>query len=366
MAKPKPEVTGRLIFENMSDHDLRAQQIDTNDPKSFSGIVDHPPDPTEDLRFVARYESNNSETCAYGHLHRRGFVLENSASARFLIGKDCAADHYGLQWSRLENDVKTAAKRRGDLLWLDRAVELLLSHEQQLKEIANSPAVAAVDDLRRQIHTIPGPLLQYFQGGSDERGKMLSATYRVEDPLKQRKLIEATGDELDKAVQDGASPAVISEIRKRLQAARVTKQYTFVSRGVLRRPASNLFVQSRPLRDRLAEAVGSSLAQMNNVKVLDISGRRIDLVSKSVKEAAERIDRLLSECNEAEELFLPNVLEGLATLFDGEEFKAYNMRRIAEGFSIAYQGETIMVTRPQTLAAEDFRLSPLLKESSGL
>lgn len=363
MAIRKEKFTGKLIVPDFSDTQLRDVILFTADPMSLGKVADCPPSWDEDLEFIAQYEASEQLVCAFGHWHSRGFALRGLDGRVYLIGRDCALLHYGLEWNTFVADVDRKLSRQEDLRWLHKVSRAILDSEERLREIVKSPEVEAFDELRKQVRRLPEAVFRAFSEAAAGRDTWMRASFPERDLAAERKATERAYE----AWQHSVSKGQPKHIQDRLKAAwrRSEKDIilTDVTKAILRCPAKTVFLRETRMAPRLARLVEDICAQARNLDTPQMIAHR-STIARSMTDAASLFDEILSELHEADRLFAPATLDALETLFSGVEYRGVEAKRTAVGMWFEDRSGEAELKRPEALRPIDFSLLKRVREDT--
>jgi hypothetical protein len=320
----------------------------------------NPPRQDEDLEFVAQYTSNETLICAFGHRHKRGFLLRGDHDLHYLIGKDCASEHYGLEWDAFVRTVSRHVERQQSLRWLHEVSQRVLDASDDLDAVISSPSVAAFDALRVTVKTLPGDIYDAFFHAAKELDTWMRSTFRERDLREERRRKEKAYEAWQASLKDNdTKPSERNRLKREWERAEKATIYSMMTKPILRCPARSVFIGSK-MALRL-EAIRKDL--MAQAATLQGSQRwHPDMVARSLSDTAKKFDAILGELNEAVNLFTPETLDLLALFFSGEEYRTFNIERLADGLSFEPRhGTTFVLRRPARLRVSDFSLYDRLR-----
>ncbi len=360
MARLKEAYTGKLNVRQYSDTELRSVALSTDDPISLGTMSDQPPRHDEDLEFVAQYTSGETLVCAFGHHHKRGFLLKGEDDLHHLIGKDCAAEHYGLEWDAFVKSVKTSVDRQRSLRWLHEVSQRILDSGEELEAIVKSPSVAAFDALRVTIRGLPGDIYDAFHYSAKELDTWMRSTFCERDLREERRRKEKAYETWQASLKDrDIRSSERNRLKREWEKAEKASVYSRVTKPILRCPARSLFVGGK-MALRLGSIHRDLMAQATN---LQGSQRwHPDMVARSLSETAKQFDAIIAELTDAVNLFSPDTLDCLKLLFSGEEYHTLIVERLADGLSFEpRRGTAVVLRRPQDLKPLAFSLYDRLR-----
>ncbi len=360
VSRPKLAYTGKLNVRDYSDVELRTVKLSTDDPESLGKISSGPPRDDEDLEFVSQYTASETLICAFGHRHKRGFLLKDGEGSHHLIGKDCAAEHYGLEWDHFVKSVATQMDRQRSLSWLHEISGRVLDARPKLEAVVSSPSVTAFDNLRVRVKEMPTVIYEAFFYSAKELDTWMRSTFLERDLGEERRRKEKCYEAWQGSLKDQEASA---DERQRLKSAFRQAEKAVIMKPcrkpILRCPAASLFVGIK-MSARLEAIRRDLMAQAENLQ----SAQRYhpDQVAKSLAETTKKFDAILTEVDSAAALFSPRTLDALELLFSGEEYKAIKVERVAGGLSFQpAEAERFLLQRPDDLQPLDFSLYDLIR-----
>lgn len=361
MAKVKEAYSGKLVVRQYSDAELRDVVLVTNDPHSLGTVAEAPPAPDQDMEFVAQYKSDEMVVCSFGHRHQKGFLLKDDGGLHYLIGKDCAAEHYGLNWEAFAKNVSKSVDRQSDLRWLDDISRRILDSRADIEAAIASPAVAAFDELRRQVQHLPPAVLSVFQRASGKWDHWLSATYRERDHKAERLMRERAYEDYEASLQQRWPSSERNRLKREMVGAQSREIWVRTTKSVLRCPAPTLFRSNFKMVPRL-QAIANNLQSQAITLLGTLRVSQPSIAARSMAEAAKEFDNILGEIDAAAGMFSPGVLDLLTMLFKGEEFTGINLRRLPYGITFSPdQGEEFTLRLPRGLQPIGFTLGERLR-----
>ncbi|MBB4172125.1 hypothetical protein [Rhizobium sp. BK538] len=361
MSKTKAVYSGKLIVRQYSDEQLRSITLTTDDPLSIGQVVHNPPPQDQDMEFVAQYRSAEPVICAFGHHHQRGFLLKDGVGDHYLIGKDCAADHYGLNWEAFAKDVSRSVERQSNLQWLDALSTRVLEAMPKIEAIIASPAVAAFDELRRHVQGLPTPVLDAFRDASGLSHHIwMSATFRERDFAAEERVRDKAYADYEKAQKERAPSSEKTRLKLLMMEANRREIWKTTKRQILKCPAPAVFRSMHKMKPRLEELAKGLQSQATNLLgTLRVS--QPSLAARTLSEAARRFDSILREIDDAAAMFSPSTLDALMSLFNGHEFREVRATRLSYGIKFVLSDDEYFVLRlPARLQPMDFSLHDLL------
>lgn len=359
-AKPKLEYTGKLNVPTYSDADLRTVDFFTADPLSGGRLSVTPPRLDEDLTLVSNYEAAEELLCAFGHKHKRGFLLEGEDGQRHLIGCDCAHTRYGLEWEEFQGKFDDLAARKKSLTWLHDVASAIIGVEAELRSLPQHRSVIAFDQLRKDLRSLPVAVYRVFREGSTNPTSSLLGTFQERDLYSERLNIRMAERALDDATERKAAAPEINSLVKKLKEA---KQPVFhnVKKAMLKNPAKSLFTPNSGMAKRLSEQVGRIVGLAYNLN----GPKRFpypDQIAGAIIRRAVELDETLAELDGVVALFAPSTLASLETLFKALEFRWINVTRIAGGFDFDEAGKRYSFVKPQELRSIPLALAAKLRK----
>jgi len=345
--------TGTLIVPDYSDVELRGKSLLTSDPSSYGEISASQPRLDEDLTFIAQYESEEDLICAFGHHHKRGFLLRGETGSNHLIGCDCAHSRYGIEWDAFVGRVESQMSRQRSLAWLHSVSDQILDAKAEMFAALDHPAVAAFDHLRRSERGLPDRVFSACQAAAHSSDTWLRGDFRERDLVQERKNKEKARTDLRSARAKGNA----RQIRMAEADLRHSEDPVFVSvsRAVLRVPAKTLWLTGNKMRPRLEEVVTSLVATAETLAAT-AGFNHPDMVAKSITNAANLFDATLDEVDAAIAMFGPATLEALIQWLSADDFQGISAKRLPNGLVVSDSQKTVTLERANTLTPISFRL----------
>ncbi|OCP19679.1 MULTISPECIES: hypothetical protein [unclassified Ensifer] len=361
MAKVKEAYSGKLFVRQYSDAELRDTVLVTDDPHSLGSLAENPPARDQDMEFVAQYRSGEVVVCSFGHKHQKGFVLKDGSGLHYLIGKDCAAEHYGLNWEAFAKSVSKSVERQSNLRWLDDISRRMIEARADIEAVITSPSVSAFDELRRQVQHLPPAVLSSFRNASGYRDTWMTATYLVRDHRAERLMKEKAYEEYEASVQQRWPSSERNRLKREMVESQSRKIWEETTKSILRCPAPTLFRSNFKMAPRL-QAIANNLHSQAITLLGTLRVPQPSVAARSMAEAAKSFDAVLAEIEAAALMFSPGVLDLLTALFEGEEFKGITTRRLSYGISFSMaQGEEFALRLPRGLLPLGFSLCERLR-----
>ena len=142
-------------WDGVSDEELLATELTTDDPEALMGLVTVLPDGYEDSHVEYSYDLRGSGreefVCVHGHhKHLCGFVMRKD-DQRWLVGWMCGESIYGEQFDQHKADFNTAVNRRDRLRKRRDVEELARPLTQWLNETYASGVFDQYHDVRDQL-----------------------------------------------------------------------------------------------------------------------------------------------------------------------------------------------------------------------
>jgi hypothetical protein len=142
-------------WDSVSDEELLATELTTDDPETLVGLVRVLPDGYEDSYLEYSYDLRGSGreefVCVHGHhKHLCGFVMRKG-DQRWLVGWMCGESIYGERFDQHKADFNTVVNRRDKLRKRRDVEELSRPLTQWLKETHASGIFEHYHDVRYQL-----------------------------------------------------------------------------------------------------------------------------------------------------------------------------------------------------------------------
>ena len=125
--------------------------------------------------------------------HWLGYGITNETGQSYSIGKDCAAAHYGVEFTRIRRNFVELSNRRGVLERLGRIVAASDHVRAAIATILRSPGLAAIDAKRNEI-TKAHPNAAFLLSAAANSGSVMQEDIQVRDVAAERKCGERLGE----------------------------------------------------------------------------------------------------------------------------------------------------------------------------
>ncbi|KQU73029.1 hypothetical protein ASC75_05050 [Aminobacter sp. DSM 101952] len=347
--------TGQLKVKKYSDVELRDVSLVSESPMALGDFSENPPRPDEDLTFVVQYTSEETLTCAFGHPHKRGFVLSGSEGFHHLIGCDCARSRYGLEWDSFVLQFEKQLDRQKSLAWLHRVSKEILDAQADILAAIDHPSVAAFDRLRLEFRKMPDDVFQYCAEVARFLDTWLRGTFKERHLKQERENKERARLAYRKALQEGTGAD------REFAAGNLKRSeepvYLRTVQSVMRVPAKTLFLSNYKMRPRLKALAGDLLATAETLSGTTPFGHP-DLIAKSITKSASDFDKILAEIDEAISFFNGGTLDRFLHWLSSEEFKHVSARRLAQGLAFDDSSGTVTeIVLPRDLQSVSLNLT---------
>lgn len=354
-AHAAPAYSGKLQIPDYSDNDLRYQELKVSNPQGRAVLSPTPPRPDEDLTFVTLYESDEDLICAFGHHHKRGFLLVGEDGLGHLVGCDCARTRYGVEWDGFERRVDAQLTRQASLAWLHHVSAQILDARPVIDAILSDPAVAAFDQLRRDVRRLPQAVLDRCQEAAGSLETWLWGTFHRRDLTRERKNVERARAEYKAALAEGGQRLRWATADLKRSSEPVYEEFQV---DVLRVPAKTIWLAKHRMRPRL-EQLGRDLIGRADTLTGPQQFAHPDLVAKSLTQAAADFDAILDEINEAVAFFHGETLDRFCHWISANEFafQGITARRLPMGIEFRGPDGIVSLERPLELRPVGGRLA---------
>lgn len=125
--------------------------------------------------------------------HWLGYGITNETGQSYSIGKDCAATHYGVEFTRIRRNFVELSNRQGVLERLGRIAAGATQVEAAVTAILRSPGLAAIDAKRNEI-TKAHPNAAFLLSAAANSGSALQEDNQIRDMAAERKRAERLGE----------------------------------------------------------------------------------------------------------------------------------------------------------------------------
>jgi hypothetical protein len=191
-------------WDNVSDEELLATELTTDDPEALAGLVTILPRGYEKSYVEYSYDLRGSGreefVCVHGHhRHLRGFVM-CKGDQRWLVGWMCGESIYGERFDQHKADFNTAVNRRDRLKKRRDVEELSRPLTQWLNETYRSGVFEQYHDVRYQIKSKLPWVLSNARDVLDRRSmvaKLSGPLTFFSDSTDQKKSFEKILDDMD-------------------------------------------------------------------------------------------------------------------------------------------------------------------------
>jgi hypothetical protein len=146
----------KKYWESLSDEELVASEMITDDPERLDGLVKEVPPGDEEPYVEYKYDQTKSGreefSCVHGHhRHLKGFVMRKG-KARFLVGWMCGKTIYGADFDALTADFDAAVTKRDSLRRIRGIKEVTEPFVAWLNQVSESDVFTRFDSAREQIY----------------------------------------------------------------------------------------------------------------------------------------------------------------------------------------------------------------------
>ena len=154
-----PQANGTKHYAGLSDEQLLKRELSVDDPSKLSKLVSRIPDGPEETYIEFAYDMRGSGRqeqfqCVHGHRHLAGIVMRKGA-ARFLVGWQCALEHYGVVFGAYKADFTAAQNRKTTLIRRQEIVDRLVPLLAFLREDFTDETLSGYDNACAQLLTLP-------------------------------------------------------------------------------------------------------------------------------------------------------------------------------------------------------------------
>lgn len=125
--------------------------------------------------------------------HWLGYGITNETGRSYSIGKDCAAAHYGVEFTRVRRNFIELSNRQGVLERLGRIAAGATHVEAAVTAILRAPGLAAIDAKRNEI-TKAHPNAAFLLSAAANSGSALQEDIQVRDMAAERRRAERLAD----------------------------------------------------------------------------------------------------------------------------------------------------------------------------
>ena len=213
--RARPETYDKVRIPDLSDAEMLERTFIIYDPLALENLVDAAPPTDQWLTYEGRYDIDNPVTCAFGHLHKRGYAFRDEENRRYLVGNSCGAKHLGLgSWKVFAKGREMLEDRASHLRSVRDLRELFVRNRDWIAGLSNHPAVVAFDAARSVLWGRHPALVQAVQTSSYAGGGRLSLLVEERDFAAEERIRERNAKH---AIKGGISlPTERPEVTKHI------------------------------------------------------------------------------------------------------------------------------------------------------
>jgi len=325
IASPRQVLANPLANPHVPDADLLARRFTVDDPENLEQLslsvpeTDDPPviefaydltPPRGDERPFVRCAH-----CKYPN-HWRGYVMRCADGTRFLVGKDCGAKIYGVDFKLVERRFGAQRTRQAYLRRLDRVQAAFPAALRRVGEIARSEVIGQYEAVHRDLKDgMPDLFRQLLQAVSFRAG-VLYVEERVRDFAAEERRAERKKDAADEIAK-----LTVTRRKALRKAGKLPKSddrpiYRAVEKAAGRLAGAGFFKagSTSPSRD-LAECHNRLKAvfhELNDVPSEHFKTRRLKQLFQTLRESIAGIEDVFAELDTVNRFFDPDNLKTVA------------------------------------------------------
>lgn len=290
----------------LSDDDLLNRNLTTDDPETLSGLVNQIPDRHKEAHVEFKYDFLGQDRpellCVHGHhAHKRGFVM-NVDGQRFLVGWMCGKNIYGEDFEKITKAYDDAVDRQNVLLRARQIRRAIDPFTNWLAKIPNADVFSLYGVVRLQwTGHIPWLYEQLRIKCLKHSGQLLTRE-SVRDLDAERQDDERYERERQINAKGGPKP---QPSRKPI--------YREGTRLLCQLPAKTFFENTkRNLSEEAVKISNELIAQIAALERALNQDNDIENLIQMIRERLTRLETLISEVREVEDLFQPGILAAIA------------------------------------------------------
>ncbi|CAM3225828.1 GcrA family cell cycle regulator [Sphingomonas zeae] len=188
------------------DQQLATLQFRIDDPAGIEGYSRNKPDTRLEPTIIGHYDLRPTGGrkrlkeepffwCCHCQKdnHWSGFVVTNETGRSYSVGKDCAASHYGVEFTRIRRNFSELTSRKGVLERLGRINGGAAGLDAAIAIVLKGPALTAIDAKRKEIEKAH-PNAAYLLSAAANSGSDLHEDVQVRDIAAERKRADRLGE----------------------------------------------------------------------------------------------------------------------------------------------------------------------------
>jgi hypothetical protein len=315
--------TSTRTTSRIDDQQLATLQFRIDDPAATEGYSRNKPDTRLEPTIIGHYDLRPTGGrkrlkeepffwCCHCQRdnHWSGFVVTNETGESYSVGKDCAASHYGVEFTRIRRNFSDLASRQGVLERLSHIRSGAAGLDAAVAVVLKGPALAAIDAKRKEIEKAH-PNAAYLLSAAANSGSDLHEDVQVRDVAAERKRADRLGK------RDPRTPIWRSE-RRSLGP---------LDGGALMRTQFDCRDRLIALRTSVARAVAAYRADTNAMT----TGELTKLVKAVEAAHAEAMDGILAYCR-AQAFFSPRNLDRISRW--SASYRDFSISAVGGGFAV--------------------------------
>jgi hypothetical protein len=289
----------------LTDDDLLNRNLTTDNPETLEGLVTQIPDRHKEAHVEFKYDFRGQDRaelhCVHGHhAHKAGFVM-NVGGQRFLVGWICGKTIYGEDFERYTKAYDQAVERQNALRRAKQIRDAIDPFTYWLAKIPHAEVFPLYNAVRLQwIGLIPW-LYDQLRIKCLKHGGHLSVRENVQDMEAEQQDDTRYQRECQIHAKGGPKP---QPSRKPI--------FKEGQKLLCHLPAKTFFENTNNLRE---EAIKVSNALFSQIPALERAlkqGNDIESLIQMIRERLTKLDTIISEAREVEDLFQPGILAAIA------------------------------------------------------
>ena len=309
-------------WSQLSDAELVHFDFTSSDPEMSDNISEAPPPVDEEPEVEAMYDMSGRGRkvrcvyCKYPN-HFRGIIVRYPNGMGYLVGRDCALNHHGVEFEAKLADFDAAVEKQSYLRRRQSVLNVRAKIHTEFEDLKSHPAIFSFDQLmhdwRYFCKDLAVPLAHIAA-----RGELLSCDVEVRDHAAERARKERLGPNFETERQKAKSAG------KRWQLVRNVKEVIGPLNGGL------FFGHGTKIQKRFQEIQAEVQACL---RALSIENPTLHQIRSALRELSNQSDALEHELNR---------LDALRVAFESE-----NLNRIAKWGNERFRLQTSTTAKPR-------------------
>ena len=289
----------------LTDDELLTLELTTDDPESLKGLVTQIPERHLEAHVECKYDFRGQDraklVCVHGHhRHKAGFVMRVGGE-RFLVGWICGKSIYGEDFEKYTSAYDAAVDRQNALRRAKQIRDAIDPFTFWLAKIPHAEAFHLYTTVRLQwVGHIPW-LYEQLRIKCLKHGGRLAVRESVRDLEAERHDDARYERECQIHAKGGPKP---QPARKPICKDELKLLCELRSKSFFENP--------RKLHEEAGKVVDELFAQISALERALKNNADIEVLIQVIRERLTRLESVLSEAHELEDLFQPGVLAAIA------------------------------------------------------